>query len=227
MKFLLLFCGLLLAPFAQAAGAENCGTVVIPPGLGVSSSADITAFNPLMVDSEYNAEAAGLMYQPLLWVSGRDDKIDWSRSIASNVTTPDDGKTYDVAMRPWQWSDGVPVTSADVLYAFKLIKAYGTSYVGYGAGGMPGMIASVTAPDAEHVVVTLKHAVNPQWFILNGLVQLQPLPAHAWSKYTTDEIWQQQSNPKFFSVVDGPLEIKRLDVGVDAEFVPNPRYGGA
>ncbi|OYV32695.1 MAG: hypothetical protein B7Z81_12390, partial [Acidocella sp. 20-61-6] len=33
--------------------------------------------------------------------------------------------------------------------------------------------------------------------------------------------------PKFFSVVDGPLEIKRLDVGVDAEFVPNPRYGGA
>ncbi|GLR68755.1 hypothetical protein GCM10010909_34370 [Acidocella aquatica] len=204
----------------------NCGTIIIPPGLGIGPGADITSFNPLFITSAYNAEAAGLMFESLLWIN-RYHQIDWSRSIASSVTTPDAGKTYDVTMRPWLWSDGVPVTTKDVLYAFDLIKAYGTSYAGYGAGGMPGIIASLTASDAAHFQVVLQHQVNPDWFILNGLSQLAPLPAHAWEKYNTDQIWQGQSSPAFFGVVDGPLLLSGFTVGVDAAFVPNPRYGGA
>jgi peptide/nickel transport system substrate-binding protein len=226
MKFLLLFCGLLLAPFAQAAGVENCGTVVIPPGLGVSSSADITSFNPLMVTSEYNAEAANLMYQPLLWINGKDDKIDWSRSVASAVTTPDNGITYNVTLGDWKWSDGVPVTSADVAYTFKLIKELGTSYVGYGSGGMPDIIKSFSIQSPTQFQVVLTHRVNPTWFIYNGLALLQPTPAHAWGKYSLNQIFQLQSSPKFFSVVDGPLFVKRLDVGLDLVMVPNANYSG-
>ena len=203
----------------------DCGTIIIPPGLGIGPGADITSFNPLFITSAYNAEAAGLMFESLLWIN-RDHQINWQRSIASSITTPDAGKTYDVTMRPWLWSDGVPVTSQDVLYAFKLIKAYGTSYAGYGAGGMPGLIGSLTARDAAHFQVVLKHRVNPDWFILNGLPQLAPLPQHAWARYNTDQIWQGQSSPAFFRVSDGPLLLRGFTVGVDALFTPNPRYGG-
>ncbi|HTQ71392.1 MAG TPA: ABC transporter substrate-binding protein, partial [Acidocella sp.] len=222
LRTLALACGLTFA--AVTSRAQDCGTIVIPPGLGIGPGADVTSFNPLFLSSLYNQEASALIFEQLLWFNDSHE-IDWSRSIASAVTTPDNGKTYDVTLRPWSWSDGVPVTSADVLYAFQLIEDYGTNYAAYGQGGIPYIIASMTAPNPEHIHIVLTHAVNPQWFIFNGLAQLQPLPKHVWSKFTPDEIWQGQSDPNFFRVADGPLLLKKLTVGVDAEFVPNPLYG--
>lgn len=221
-----LACGLAVSPARVWAGAEDCGTIVIPPGLGIGPGADITSFNPLFITSEYNEEAAVLMFEQLIWIN-RYHQIDYERSIASAVTTPDNGKTYDVTLRPWKWSDGVPVTAGDVLYTFQLIKDYGTNYAYYGLGGMPGIIAGMTTPDTAHLQIVLKRQVNPQWFILNGLSQLLPLPQHAWGKFTPDEIWQGQSSPAFFRVTDGPLVLKNLVVGVDAAFVPNAYYGGS
>ncbi len=199
---------------------------MIPPGLGIGPGADVTSLNPLLTSSLYNQEAAGLIFEPLLWVN-RFHEIDYQRSIASAVTTSADGKSYDVTLRPWLWSDGVAVTSADVLYTFRIIKEFGASYAGYGQGGMPDIVASITAPDAAHIHVALKRAVNPQWFILNGLTQLTPMPQHVWQHYTTDEIWQAQSDPAFFRIGDGPLLVQALNIGIDAVFVPNPLYGGA
>ncbi|OYV32242.1 MAG: hypothetical protein B7Z80_27545 [Rhodospirillales bacterium 20-64-7] len=68
--------------------------------------------------------------------------------------------------------------------------------------------------------------MNPTWFMYNGLTQFEPLPAHSWGKYTLNQIFQLQSSPKFFSVVDGPLFVKRLDVGLDLVMVPNPNFSG-
>jgi peptide/nickel transport system substrate-binding protein len=213
------------APLDSAPQRGNCGTIVVPPGVGLGPGADITSFNPDLITSSYNGEAAGLLFMPLIWIN-RFHTIDYSRSIASSITTPDQGKTYNVNLRSWHWSDGVPVTTQDVVYAFNLIKQLGTTYPGFGAGGMPDIIASLTATDATHFTVVLTHAVNPDWFILDGLSQLEPFPAHVWSHYTLDQMWQEQSDPAFFQVVDGPLIIKQLVVGVDAEFVPNPEYQG-
>ncbi len=211
---------------AVPARAQNCGSIVIPPGLGIGPGADVTSLNPLLTSSLYNQEAAGLLFEPLLWIN-RFHTIDFARSVASAVTASADGKTYDITLRPWRWSDGVAVTSADVLYAFQLIKAFGSNYAAYGQGGMPEIVASLTAPDAAHVHVVLTRGVNPQWFILNGLSQLMPLPQHVWGRFTPDEIWAAQSDPAFFSVGDGPLLIRELNIGIDAVFVPNPLYGGA
>ena len=68
---------MLVVSEAQADTPENCGTIVIPTGLGVSSGADITSFNPLLVNSLYNQQAAGLMYLGLIWVNGNTGQIDW------------------------------------------------------------------------------------------------------------------------------------------------------
>ncbi|OYV32241.1 MAG: hypothetical protein B7Z80_27540 [Rhodospirillales bacterium 20-64-7] len=208
-----------LLALAPAARAENCGTVVLPP------NTDITSFNGEFASSVANQRAFGLMFEQLIWV-GAGARIDWSRSLASAITSPDQGTTYDVTLRPWVWSDGKPVTSADVLYAWKLIQELGTTYPGYGEGGMPDLIKSVTAQDATHFQVVLKHQVNPTWFIYDGLSQLQPLPAQDWSRYTLNQLWQLQSTPSFFKVVDGPLQVQSFAPGLDAVFVPNPEYPG-
>lgn len=227
-QFFALYFGmaLCLPPFAARAASADCGTLIIPTGLGISSGADITGFNPLLVNSLYNMEAASLMFQPLFWVNGNTLEIDWSRSIASSITTPDSGLTYDVKMRPWIWSDGTPVTSADVAYSWHLIQALGPAYAGYGAGGMPEIVKSLQVISPEEFTLTLKRKVNPQWFIYNGLGQLLPLPEHVWRKFSTDEIYQHQSDIGFFQVVDGPMRPVALNIGQDMEFAPNESWPG-
>jgi len=210
---------------SQPAGAANCGTIIIPPGIGVGAGADVTSFNPQLVQSLYNTEAANLLFMQLVWVN-RFHRIDYARSLVSAITSPDQGKTYNISLRLWHWSDGVPVTAADVAYTLNLVRQLGTTWPGLGQGGMPDIIASLTIKNPTNFTIILKRQVNPEWFILNGLQTLVPVPAHIWSRYTLDQIWQNQSFPPFFQVVDGPLVVKRLVFGQYAEFVPNPAYEG-
>ncbi len=219
--FLALFPGLQ----ARAADPVECGAVVVPPGIGIGPSEDITSLNPLFVDSIYNEQAAWLLYPELVWVN-RYHRIDWSRSLASAITSPDGGRTYEVTLRPWHWSDGVALSSRDVAYTLALIRKLGETWPGFGGGGMPGIIQSLTVTDATHFTVSLKHQANAEWFIYNGLGQLTPLPEHAWHRYSIDQLEQLQSSPKFFEVVDGPLKISKLRIGQNAVFVPNPAYEG-
>ena len=205
--------------------AADCGTIVVPPGIGEGPGADVTSFNPLLVQSLYNSEATYLLFSQLIWIN-RFHQIDYSRSVASAVSSPDNGKTYDVTLRSWHWSDGVPVTSADVEYTYELLKQLGSLSPDYGQGGLPDIIRNFTIVDATHFTVTLKYSVNPDWFILNGLDLLEPLPKHVWGHYTLDQIWQAQSSPGFFAVGDGPLSLQSFTVGQDAVFVPNPHYDG-
>jgi peptide/nickel transport system substrate-binding protein len=228
-RFLALFCltlaALLPGQRANAGDPMDCGVVVLPPGIGIGPSEDITSLNPLFVDSIYNQQAAWLLYPELVWVN-RFHQIDWRRSLASAITTPDGGQTYQLTLRPWHWSDGVPLSSADVAYALRLIRQLGETWPGYGGGGMPGIIKQLTVQDATHFTIELTHRANPEWFIYNGLTALIPLPEHAWRRYNIGQLEQLQSAPAFFDVVDGPLKIAKLDVGQDAVFVPNPAYDG-
>jgi peptide/nickel transport system substrate-binding protein len=210
---------------AGAAEPLGCGAVVLPPGIGIGPSEDITSLNPLFVDSIYNEQAAWLLFPALVWVN-RFHQIDWPRSLARSISSPDGGRTYDVTLRSWHWSDGVPVSSADVAYALNLIRQLGETWPGYGGGGMPGIIQSLTVIDARHFTVVLTHRANTEWFIYNGLSQLIPLPEHAWRRYSINQLQQMQSSPGFFKIVDGPLKIAALVVGQDAVFIPNPKYDG-
>lgn len=205
--------------------AADCGTIILPPGIGIGPGADVTSFNPLLVQSVYNEETTYLLFSQLLWIN-RYHQIDYSRSVASSVTSPDNGRTYEVTLRNWHWSDGTQVTSTDVEYTYELLKQLGSSSPDYGQGGMPDIIQNFNIIDQTHFEILLKHSVNQYWFILNGMELLEPLPKHIWGHYTLDQIWQSQSSPAFFAVVDGPLTLQKYVVGQDAVFVPNPHYDG-
>lgn len=198
---------------------ENCGTII------TEGNNAITSFNPVYADNLGNSRAAQLLFQPLVWVN-RYGQADLSRSLVNSIQVSRDGTTYTLALRPWHWSNGRTVDAADVLYGWHMIEALGQGYVNYGEGAVPEGIKSVIALDATHIQITLDQPANPQWFIDNGLSQLYPLPAREWAKDSLNQLYQQQSNPHFFTVVDGPMRIQKLDVGMDAIFVPNTAYDG-
>ena len=202
-----------------APGLADCGTVI------AEANNDISSFNPLFANDLGNSRAAQLLYQPLVWVN-RYGNVDYSRSLAAKIDVSADTTRYIITLRPWHWSDGAPVTAADLVYSWRMIARLGLNYPDYGSGGIPAQIKSVTALDPLHAQIVLTGPVNPLWFIDNGLSQFTPLPAHAWAGFSLDKLYQMQSQPGFFTIIDGPMRIQRLDVGMDAVFAPNPRYDG-
>ena len=196
VKLALLLAALLAAPVAWAQEKGDCGTIVLPTGAGQTGSDDLTSFSPLFSDTAYNQEASWLMYPDLLWIN-RFSRIDWSRSLATAVTTADN-TTFTITVRPWHWSDGVKVTAEDVAYAFALIKQLGPTWPGYGGGGLPYIVKSLKVTGPLQLEVTTVHPVNAEWFIYNGISNLSPLPRHVWKNYTVDQQFQLQSTPSFF-----------------------------
>jgi peptide/nickel transport system substrate-binding protein len=198
---------------------QNCRTVVIP------LEANVDSLSPMFADTAYDSQAISMMYLNLLWIDSRD-KIDWSRSLASAVATTDN-QTFTVTLRPWNWSDGVPVTAADVLYYFDIAKKIGPTWPGYGLGGMPDIVKSLTIVSPTQFQIVTTHKVNPTWFIYNAIAQLQPVPSHIWQHDSLDKMFQMQTSPGYFSVVDGPLIVSQLNIGRNIVFTPNPRWAGA
>ena len=210
---------------SPARAAPPCGTVVIPGGLGITPPQPVTGINPIIGSSEYSAEIENIIYRPLIWVAA-DGSIDTQLSIAQSIDVSPDGLTYHVTMKPWVWSDGVPITADDVAYDLELIRTEGDIYSGKGQAGMPDIIATLTVTGPRAFDVVLTHKVGRQGFILNGLAQLEPLPRHAWGKTTIDEMWRRQTDPSFFKVVDGPYRVTRYAVGRYLVLRPNAAYSG-
>ncbi len=210
---------------AQAPDAA-CGTVIVPPGFGLGTPpATVDSLNPFLISSTYDGEAAGLLYDGLLWVN-RGHTITWSRSIASKIDVSADSTVFTVTMRPYRWSDGVPVTAADVKYTLDLINKLGKTYAAFDTGGIPDLVKSFTVLGPEQFRVVTTHPVNPVWFELTGLSQLTPYPAHVWGKYSVNQLWQLQSTPSFYKVVDGPFRLVKFKMGQYISFAPNPDYSG-
>ena len=149
---------------ADSPKIQNGGTVVTVPGVGLAPPSAMNGFNPLLTSSAYDSEAESLMYQPLLWVN-RDFKINFKLSIAKKIVVGQKDRSYTVYLsRHWKWSDGVPVTTADVAYTYHMLMKLGPLWPGWDSGGFPGDIQSfkVRGPYAFQVVTT--RSVNPTWF---------------------------------------------------------------
>lgn len=146
---------------------------------------------------------------PQLWVYGQDGNL--AQDMFQGMTTLDaaaktvpgqaaswnvsaDGLVYRFTLhRGLQWSDGMPLTSADFVYAFHRMFDPATAspsaallYVIRNArevntGKLPVTALGVSAPDATTVVIELSH---PAPYLLELLVHRAfPVPRHVVEKY--------------------------------------------
>jgi peptide/nickel transport system substrate-binding protein len=109
--------------------------------------------------------------------------INYHESIGKPPVYSDNDTVVTIHMNQnFTWSDGSPVTSADVKFWFELATAGKKTLGNYLPGLLPDDITSVTYPSAYTVVLHLKHSYNPTWFTGNQLTWISPLPEQAWDK---------------------------------------------
>ncbi len=228
MRALSRFLFLLLCAVGVAGGETRaaCGTVVLPSGIGQSDPSAVTSLNWLLTNSVDNQEAIYQIFRPLVWLDHRQN-YDASMSLASDVTTPDGGRTWRLTLKPWAWSDGVPVDANDVVFTFDLIRRLGPGYVAYGVGGIPDLLEHVAALSPHRVEIRLTRRVNPDWFLRLGLGNtIRPLPEHVFRGLDPVALRARQTDPRLFAVSDGPFMLEDWQVGRHLTLVANPRFGG-
>lgn len=194
-----------------------------------------------------------LMYRPLYWfgVGNSSVALNTSESLAAPPVYSDGYRTVTIHLRNFRWSDGVSVTSRDVVFWMNLLKANKTDWASYIPGEFPDNVASTVAAGPSTVVLHLIRAYNPEWFTNNELSQIIPIPQQVWDRTSTsgkvgdwdlttsgaravykylnaesEQLSTYATNP-LWQVVDGPWKLKSFNADGHLSFVPNPGYSGA
>jgi len=242
---------------APATGAQHSGVITWaePPN---SAPTWILPIYTSAADSVTDINEFGYyMWRPLYWFSnGVEPTETQSMSLAYDPTWSGGDTVATIKMRSnYKWSDGTPVTSADVVFTIDEIKAAvaesAANWGPYNPGsGIPDEIASITAPNPSTVVITMKAAVNPGWFLDDELSAVTLMPAHAWAEASASGPQLDYTNPAnakkiynflsaasgslhtyttnpLWKVVDGPYTLTDFDASTGAfTLTPNPSYGG-
>ncbi|MCY0902109.1 MAG: peptide ABC transporter substrate-binding protein [Firmicutes bacterium] len=232
---------MMVAPATMAAASARTATPRGTIAYALPPQTQLNWFSPIMNaadDTTYNSQFIDQIYKPLLWINN-DYSINWKSSLARNITYNSAGTVYHVFLNPkWKWSNGQPVTTKDMMFAWNVIKATSAAnaptpwpFVGAGTGDIPSGVKSVVANSPYEMTFTLDKPANQQWFIYNGIIQITPIPAMAWDKYKnmTQEIkylGDNASNPLFDKVVDGPFKVQSGTPSQSWVLVPNPDYSG-
>ena len=196
--FALLSLLLVLATLLPACGsASNTnskygGTLTVAP----SPTGDYTRNFNVFASGSVLSGTQGLIYETLLFFNREDGSVKpW---LASSYQLSNNATTITFKLRSGvKWSDGKPFTSADVVFTLNLIHNHPA--VDYSS--LWNVIKSVSAPDDQTVVVTLKQPSSPLLWYLGG--QTYILPQHLWSN-VSNPVTYTNPNP----VGTGPYLLK-------------------
>jgi peptide/nickel transport system substrate-binding protein len=254
-----------IAALIASSSLVAVGSGVLSSSASASTNTDITYallpatvpnyILPLMGSAYYSNvnlyQFQAEMFRPLYWFgNGSKPTFNSTLSLADAPVYSDAGKTITITMKPYKWSNGTAVTSADVLFFMDMLKAEKKIWPIYVVGEFPDNIVSMSAPNASTVVFHLDKAYSQTWMLYNELSQITPLPSQAWDKesatgkignYTTtpagaaavykyltaqaSSLSTYATNP-LWQVVDGPFKLKTFESTGYTVFQKNTKYSG-
>lgn len=138
-------------------------------------------FNPFNGSMDF---ATGAIYEPLTFYSITGHHYNW---LASSVKYDKTGKTLTLKLRHGvQWSDGTPMTSADVVFTLTM-GTINTALdkIGYVPRDTSN-VARVTAPDKYTVQIHLR---KRDVTFLADFNNVYVFPKHIWSKVKNPTTW--------------------------------------
>ena len=143
-------------------------------------------FNPFNLS--YIQFSLGNVYEPLVFVNTLQNAKE-SPWLASKWTWADGNKKLTFTIRNGvKWTDGKPLTAADVVYTFNLLKQHKALDI----NSVWSVLSSVTQQGANQVVMTFKSpAVTYFYYIAD---QIAIVPQHVWSK-VADPVKYPDSHP--------------------------------
>lgn len=197
----------ILSPLAQPVAAQKSG--------GTLTSVLHSDPTGLVLAFPSNGPAqlvASKIYEGLVSYS-RDLKP--QPSLARSWTVSPDGLRYEFKLRTGvKWSDGAPFSSEDVVFSLgKMLPA-----TSVGARQALKEVASIEAPDAETVIVTLTRPV-PYFLMSLPAVQVPMMPKHV---YDAGDYLKNPANAT--PIGTGPFKLEQWRRGAFIRLVRNPHY---
>ena len=197
--------------FGGAVGFAHAADEPVKGGeLKVGIFAEPTTLMPLSQDINVQIVVAQL-YPSLLKFDG---KIEPHPYLAKAWRVLEDGKTYEFDLvEGAKWSDGKPITSADVKFSFEqMIPQYQPA----GKANF-GVIESIDASNPATVVFKLKRAYAPFLSLMNSLYA-PIVPQHVYAG--TDPM--KNENSLSGAITGGPFKIKEWIKGDHLTLERNP-----
>lgn len=171
-------------------------------------------FNPFL-SSNSSFGATGLLYEELYFtnlVTGQ--QVPW---LASSYTFSTDLTQLTFHLRPGvKWSDGQPLTSADVAFTFQIMK----QYPDLDRNGIMPLIKNWTTPDDSTITFTLTAPNSTALYHLGGGAFI--VPKQIWDNISGDPAkFVNDKNP----VGTGPYLLSHYDPNL-VTYKVNPDYWG-
>jgi oligopeptide transport system substrate-binding protein len=204
--------------------------VLISPESGIS---DIATFDPGLASDAGSLGAIALTFTGLVSL---DDNLKVQPQLAASYTEGSDGLTWTFHLRPnLKFSDGTPLTSADVAYSIdRALQPAEKSTVGpiylalikdsdkLAAGQIRTIVGdSVMTPDPNTVIIVTNKKAS---YFLDALT-------YPCSYVVERGLIQKYGNTKWTDHLtegggDGPFKVLSYTHGQSIIFVPNPNYYG-
>ncbi len=203
-----------IVPVAIALPAQGADPVVFTVGM----EQDVDSLNPFTGILAEAYETFQLQYATLMSQSVTD--YEPAPGLAESWAESADRKTWTYTLRPGLlWSDGTPLTSADVVYTFNRIL--NGRYEQRNYGNYVRNISSVTALDELTVVMTVK---TPTPIMQRLAVYI--LPEHIWSKIDGKAVksFANEPAPGQTVVGSGPFLVVERRTGQFIRMVANDNY---
>jgi peptide/nickel transport system substrate-binding protein len=206
--------GALLAPTgSSAAPAEEKLTFTV----GILNEVD--SFNPFLGIEAESYEMWALTYDYMITYSMED--MSPEPGLAESWETSEDGLTWTFDIREGvMWSDGEPLTAADIAFTYNRIIDGGPESSTWGS--YLTSVTAVDAPDDTHVVLTLEkpNAVLP-------LLPIPIVPEHIWAGIDEKAVKTYAAEPTDGQPVvgSGPFRlVEGTAGGSTVRFEKNPDY---
>jgi peptide/nickel transport system substrate-binding protein len=207
---------LLLAGIAAAiwtavgsgAGAKTSSSTSVTIA-NVAGTTWTCGFNPFNADVQFLS--FGPVYEELVFVNELKSgaATPW---LASKYAWSNHAKTLTFTIRPGlKWSDGKPLTAADVYFTFKLIKKFGALDL----QAAWAVLKSVTLK-GNKVTFNFKSAAAPYFYYIAG--QTPIVPKHIWSGIK-NPVTYKDTNP----VGSGPFKMSSCNPQV-IKYTKNTHY---
>lgn len=201
--------------------------------VNIAVTGTFTSINPLLMDfTEVMKYALSLTFLPLVELNA---DLEFVGQLADSITT-EDNRTFTIRINEAAtWSDGVPVTSADVLYTFLCMASPEAgnpsmnmhAIVGVGDDGVTE--SGATSIDGVRVVDEKTLTVETKWEMAAGTFMnnigryMLILPEHVLGDVPMSEM---KTNEWFLQpdVVSGPYFIREHDLNHYVRYTANENY---
>ena len=217
---------------SQSGSQPTGGNAAAADIVNIGATGVLATTNPLMVDATWiNMYATVLQFAPLVAMNAN---AEFDMMLASSVTT-EDNLTYTIQLDSRAtWSDGTPVTSADLLFTMNCLTCAklgnttmilsaleGTDDAGMRPEGAD--VSGVQIVDEKTCTFTFKYPVNRITFLNSYAQYIYTVPAHMLKDVPEDQL----STYEWFktpTVVSGPYRCVDVDYNHYASYVANENY---